>query len=96
MQDITERLMVQELSRSEARRRECERMVGVGSWKFIPSTGLITYSTGFAHPMGLSPGEILALLTRVDAVGGQTEFLPHRRPGTRVRITLPPAGRVTG
>jgi PAS domain S-box-containing protein len=62
MQDISERLrVVEELSRSEARLRESERMVGVGSWEFTPETGVITYSKGFARLMGLAAGEDLDL-----------------------------------
>jgi diguanylate cyclase (GGDEF)-like protein/PAS domain S-box-containing protein len=60
MQDITDRLrMSEELSRSEARLRESERLVGVGSWELVPETGAITYSPGFARLMKLSAGEVL-------------------------------------
>ncbi len=62
IQDVTERRdMVEDLSRSDARLRECERMVGLGSWELIPSTGAITYSTGFARLMGIPAGEPLDL-----------------------------------
>jgi PAS domain S-box-containing protein len=62
MQEVTERLgMAEDLSRSEARLRESERMVGVGSWELVPETGAITYSQGFARLLGLAPGERLDL-----------------------------------
>jgi PAS domain S-box-containing protein len=62
IQDITERSRaVEELSRSEARLRESERLVGVGSWELTPETGVITYSKGFARLMRLSAGEGLDL-----------------------------------
>jgi diguanylate cyclase (GGDEF)-like protein/PAS domain S-box-containing protein len=51
--------MSEELSRSEARLRESERLVGVGSWELVPETGAITYSPGFARLMKLSAGEVL-------------------------------------
>jgi PAS domain S-box-containing protein len=58
MQDVTDRLgTIEDLSRSEARLRESERMVGVGSWEMTPDTGSITYSQGFASVFGLSPDE---------------------------------------
>jgi PAS domain S-box-containing protein len=60
MQDVTDRLgTIDDLSRSEARLRESERMVGVGSWEMTPETGLISYSQGYAHLLGLAPGERL-------------------------------------
>lgn len=55
VQDITEGLrVVEDLSRSEARLRESERLVGVGSWELTPETGTISYSKGFARLMGIS------------------------------------------
>jgi PAS domain-containing protein len=58
MQDVTDRLgTIEELSRSEARPRESERMAGVGSWEMTPGTGSITYSQGFASVFGLSPDD---------------------------------------
>jgi PAS domain S-box-containing protein len=54
MQDITEGLrVIEELSLSEARLRESERLVGVGSWELNPETGAITYCSGFARLVGL-------------------------------------------
>jgi diguanylate cyclase (GGDEF)-like protein/PAS domain S-box-containing protein len=62
MQDITDRLRVsEELSQSEARLRESERLVGVGSWELVPETSVITYSSGFARLLRLSAGEALDL-----------------------------------
>jgi PAS domain S-box-containing protein len=58
IQDSTERLrMIEELSRSESRLHESERMVGVGSWEMVSDTGALSYSPGFAHVFGLSPGQ---------------------------------------
>jgi PAS domain S-box-containing protein len=54
MQDITEPLRVTaELARSEARLRDAERMVGVGSWELVLGTGEFTFSPGFAGLLGL-------------------------------------------
>lgn len=54
MEDITQRLrMTAELARSEARLREAERMVGVGSWEVEVLTGEITFSAGLARLLGL-------------------------------------------
>ena len=60
LQDVTDRLGTSgELSRSEARLRESERLVGLGSWERSLETGEITYSPGFARLLGLAPGEPL-------------------------------------
>jgi PAS domain-containing protein len=60
MQDITERVrIIEELSVSEARLQESERMVGVGSWEMPLETRVIAYSDGYARLLGLSPGELL-------------------------------------
>jgi PAS domain S-box-containing protein len=60
MQDVTARLgTTEQLSRSEARLRDSELMVGVGSWEMAPETGSITYSHGFASVLGLSRDEPL-------------------------------------
>jgi PAS domain S-box-containing protein len=60
MQDVTDRLgTIEDLSLSEARLGESERMVGVGSWEMIPETGAMTYSRGYARLLGLVPGEQL-------------------------------------
>jgi PAS domain S-box-containing protein len=60
MQDITDRLRVTaDLARSEARLRDAERMVGVGSWELVMDTGQFTFSTGFATLLGLREGEPL-------------------------------------
>ena len=62
MQDITGRLrVVEELSRSEGRLRESERLVGVGSWELVPETGVITYSNGLARLLRLSVDDALDL-----------------------------------
>ena len=64
LQDVTDRLgTIAELSRSEARLGESERLVGVGSWEMTLETGEITYSQGFARLLGLAPGE------RLDSAG---------------------------
>jgi PAS domain S-box-containing protein len=60
MQDVTDRLgTIDDLSRSDARLGDSERMVGVGSWEMIPETGAMTYSQGYARLLGLAPGEQL-------------------------------------
>jgi PAS domain S-box-containing protein len=60
MQDVTGRQgTIDDLSRSEARLDESERMVGVGSWEMTPETGALTYSRGYARLLGLAPGEQL-------------------------------------
>jgi PAS domain S-box-containing protein len=60
MQDVTDRLgTIEDLSVSDARLGESERMVGVGSWEMIPETGGMTYSQGYARLLGLAPGEQL-------------------------------------
>ncbi len=49
LQDCTEPLRVTaELARSEARLREAERMVGVGSWELTVETRELTFSPGSA------------------------------------------------
>jgi len=60
MRDITEHLvMIEELTLSEAHLRESERIVGVGSWEWVPETGELTYSPGFARLLGLAAAEKL-------------------------------------
>jgi len=60
MQDVTDRLeAIEDLSLSNARLRESERMVGVGSWEMTPVTGAMTFSQGYARLLGLAPGEQL-------------------------------------
>jgi PAS domain S-box-containing protein len=60
MQDVTARQStIDDLSLSEARLRDSERMVGVGSWELVPETGAISYSPGYARLLGLTPGEEL-------------------------------------
>lgn len=62
IQNITGDLrMIDELARTEARLRESERLVGVGTWELVPETGVITHSGGFARLMGLAAGEALDL-----------------------------------
>jgi PAS domain S-box-containing protein len=64
IQDITERMRTtMELARSEARLRETERMIGVGSWELVLEGGELTYSDGFARALELDPGERLNLAT---------------------------------
>ena len=56
LQDCTEPLRVTaELARSEARLREAERMVGVGSWELILGSSELTFSPGLGRLLGL-PG----------------------------------------
>jgi PAS domain S-box-containing protein len=60
MQEITNRLRVTaELARSEARLRESEQLVGVGSWEILVDTTAISYSEGFGRLLGLTPGAAL-------------------------------------
>jgi len=60
MQEITERLRVTaELGRSEARLRESEHLVGIGSWEVLVETGDISYSEGFGRLLGLAAGTAL-------------------------------------
>ena len=52
--DVTARLELQdELAQSEARLREAERMVGVGSWELDLAGGGITCSDGFRRILGV-------------------------------------------
>jgi PAS domain S-box-containing protein len=56
LQDSTEPLRVTaELARSEARLREAERMVGVGSWELILGSSELTFSPGLGRLLGV-PG----------------------------------------
>ena len=60
MQDVTDRLgTMEDLSLSEARLHESERMVGIGCWEMASETGAISYSQGYARLLGLAPGEQL-------------------------------------
>ena len=69
IQDITERLRVTSaLARSEARLREAERMVGVGSWELDLSNDSFTYSSGLARLLGLAPGGDLTVSAFVELV----------------------------
>jgi PAS domain S-box-containing protein len=62
MQEITDRLRVTaELARSEARLRESEQLVGIGSWEVQVATGAISYSEGFARLLGIAAGTALDL-----------------------------------
>jgi diguanylate cyclase (GGDEF)-like protein/PAS domain S-box-containing protein len=57
IEDITGRLaMIEDLSRSEGRLRESERLVGVGSWEWFPETGALGWSPGFGRVLGLEAG----------------------------------------
>jgi PAS domain S-box-containing protein len=59
-QEVTERALAAEaLARSEARLRESERMVGVGSFERDLVTGGLTYSQGFLRLLGLPSEEEL-------------------------------------
>lgn len=61
-QEVTERARVaRALERSEARLREAERMVGVGSFERDLITGELTYSEGFMRLLGLSPEDEIDL-----------------------------------
>jgi PAS domain S-box-containing protein len=76
MQDVTDRLgTTEDLSRSEARLRESERMVGIGSWEMAPETGAITYSQGFASVLGLDPDEPLDVAGFLDMVHSEDRQL---------------------
>jgi len=56
LQDVTTRLReAAELARSEARLRESEHLVGVGSWELDVDTGAITFSDGLARLLGIAP-----------------------------------------
>ncbi|MCW2967564.1 MAG: domain S-box protein [Solirubrobacteraceae bacterium] len=60
MQEITDRLRVTaELERNEARLRESEHLVGVGSWEIHVTSGAITYSEGLGRLLGLAQDEQL-------------------------------------
>ena len=99
MQDITERVRISdELSVSEARLRESERMVGVGSWELVPETDVVTYSGGFARLLGLPPGEplngsrYLTLVDREDRAIVTEAFAGCLRTGSSTceyRVTRP-------
>jgi PAS domain S-box-containing protein len=55
MDDITDRLRIAaELTLSEGRLREAERMVGVGSWELEVMSGELTFSPGLARLLGLA------------------------------------------
>jgi PAS domain S-box-containing protein len=57
MQDVTERLQTTAaLARSNARLRESERLVGVGSWELSLPDEAITFSDGFGRLVGLAAG----------------------------------------
>jgi diguanylate cyclase (GGDEF)-like protein/PAS domain S-box-containing protein len=76
MQDITDGLrMIDELSRSEARLRESERLTGVGSWELVPETGVITYSNGFARLLRLPAGGALNLPSFLRLVHGEDRVI---------------------
>ena len=67
--DITEQLTVSaDLARSEARLREAERLIGVGSWEMALSTCEITFSGGLARLLGLAPDTDLSLEEHVARV----------------------------
>ena len=60
--DISRKLRsIARLARSEARLREAERIIGVGSWELMLAEGWITYSPGFASVLGLIAGEPLSV-----------------------------------
>ena len=51
----------EQLERNEARLRESERMIGIGSWELALDAGTLTYSAGFATVVGVAAGESLEL-----------------------------------
>jgi PAS domain S-box-containing protein len=54
VQDVTDRARItSDLARSEGRLREAERLVGVGSWELVVTTGEITCSPGLARLLEL-------------------------------------------
>ncbi len=58
LQDITERLQTRSrLERSEARLKDSERMIGVGSWELALADDTVTFSPGFARVFGIAPSE---------------------------------------
>jgi PAS domain S-box-containing protein len=60
LENVTERrLMSSELERSEARLREAERIVGIGSFEHDLANDTITLSPGFAQLLGVPVGEKL-------------------------------------
>ena len=103
MQDITDGLrVIDELSRSEARLRESERLVGVGSWELVPETGVITCSAGFTRLFGLSAEEaldlpgVLELVHREDRVIASEAIAECLRTGSvNCEVRILPAGAAT-
>jgi PAS domain S-box-containing protein len=74
IQDITERLhATADLTRSEARLREAERIAGVGGWELALSSTRLTFSPGFAHLIGLA----------LDAPLDREAYLEHVHPADR-------------
>jgi PAS domain S-box-containing protein len=85
MEDITQRLrMTAELARSEARLREAERMVGVGSWEVEVLTGEITFSAGLARLLGLDDAGRLDPQSHLELVHPEDRelvaFVLHSQP----------------
>jgi PAS domain S-box-containing protein len=76
-QDVTERALADEArERSEARLREAERMVGVGSFERNLTTGALTYSEGFMRLLGLSPEDEIDM----------RDYAKMIHPGDRARV----------
>src|SRR4030081_3268926 len=62
IQDKTEHLRTAtQLARSEARLRDAERIIGVGTWELALDNRTITYSDGFARAVGLDAGRHVTL-----------------------------------
>jgi PAS domain S-box-containing protein len=82
--------MTSEPARSEARLRETERMLGVGSWELSLETDEITFSPGFARLLGLPDGAAL------DTAGHRQRVDPADRGIlSRARATCLSAGSAT-
>jgi PAS domain S-box-containing protein len=69
LEDITARPGERsEQERGDARLREAERIIGVGSWEFSLSDRTVTFSEGFARVVGLSARECCPVQECVDRV----------------------------
>ncbi|MGH2896356.1 MAG: EAL domain-containing protein, partial [Solirubrobacteraceae bacterium] len=99
MRDVTERVkMTSDLARSEARLREAERMVGVGSWELVVATGEITYSAGLARLLELEEDQRLDTLAHLALVhpadrelvaGIGEQCVRHGSTSCEYRVVLP-------
>jgi PAS domain S-box-containing protein len=69
LQDATEPLRVTaELARSEARLREAERMVGVGSWELVLGSSEFTFSPGLGRLLGLRGIDRLSVAAYMECI----------------------------